>query len=95
MQANAVRFPAFPSGTARGPIVQDKGLAFVSTTPLTLAEREALRALRRAHDLVGRRIDEALDLNRVTHGLDACALAGDLGVVAQRCAAQLGQGGRS
>ncbi len=87
------RYPAFASPTATHQAERRSAInavPLISTAPLTMQEREALRELGRAHALVGQRIAEALETGRVTHGLEACTLAGDLGVAGARCAARLG-----
>lgn len=66
------------------------GLPIVSTEPLTAAERESLHQLGRALRLAADRVDEAVATNRVAHGLEACALAGDAGLTARRVGVTLG-----
>ena len=66
------------------------GLPIVSTQPLSPAERDALRQLGRALRLAADRVDDAVAAGRVAHGLEACALAGDVGLTARRLGVTLG-----
>lgn len=80
-----------PPGQNRDPSRSPStGLPLVSTAPLTIDERVALRQLDRVLRLAAERVTEAIELGRVDRALEACSLVDEVGLAAARVATTLG-----